>query len=164
MLINLKNNLHWAILGIGLIFHFILLFSAMLSWSVVWLLFVIYSWLIIAIIFQQYTFKHFLYLLCLSGIWVSMACFFIKGIEEVPLPRGAFLFKPEGLITSIILFILFTIPLIVYNFGSQIKMPSRTNKLPKHADIKIQAQPAPDQDEWEAASMEDLESGKFDII
>tara|TARA_Y100000994_G_C15527593_1_gene374304 strand:- start:234 stop:728 length:495 start_codon:yes stop_codon:yes gene_type:complete len=164
MLINLKNNLHWIALGAGLIFHCALLFNSMFPWSIVWLLFTIYSWLIISIIIQQYSFKHFLYLLCISGIWVSLIWFFINGIEEVPLPRGAFLFKPEGLITSIILFILFTTPLIIYTFGSQIKMPSISNSLAigrkKEKDLPINT----DNEKWEEATIEDVESGKFDII
>ena len=84
----------------------------------------------------------------------------IKGIEEVPLPRGAFLFKVEGVVPSIILFMLFTIPLIVYHFGFEkptphqkptIKPPTIKKKVAKNND-------------WEEASIEDIESGKFEII
>jgi len=160
MLIILKNNLHWIIFALGFVFYCILLSNAMLSWSIVWLLFIIYAWLIISVIFQNYLFKHFLYLLCFSGIWVSLAWFFIKGIEEVPLPRGAFLFKLEGVVPSIILFMLFTIPLIVYHFGFErqrppqkqiVKTPVTKKKFEKNND-------------WEEASIEDIESGNFEII
>ena len=160
MLITLKNNLHWIIFALGLIFYCVLLSSAMLSWSIVWLLFIIYTWLIISIIFQNYLFKHLLYLLCFSGIWVSLSWFFIKGIEEVPLPRGAFLFKVEGVVPSIILFMLFTIPLIVYHFDFEQSTPhqKRTTKPPA---IKKKVEKNND---WEEASIEDIESGKFEII
>ena len=127
MLITLKNNLHWIIFTIGLLLYCALLANAMLSWSIVWLLFTIYAWLIVSIIFQRYVFKQFLYLLCFSGIWVSFTWLFIKGIEEVPLPRGAFLFKVEGVVPSIILFMLFTAPLIIYHFGTQIQKQQKTN-------------------------------------
>ncbi len=119
MLITLKNNLHWICFSAGLVVYFVLLANMLLLWSIVWLLFALYVWLIIALIIKQYAFKQFLYLLCSSGIWVSLSWFFIKGIEEVPLPRGAFIFKTEGIIPSIILFMLFTIPLIIYHFSSQ---------------------------------------------
>ena len=129
----------------------------MLSWSIVWLLFIIYAWLIISVIFQNYLFKHFLYILCFSGFWVSLTWLFIKGIEEVPLPRGAFLFKVEGVVPSIILFMFFTIPLIVYHFGFEKSTPpqKRTTKPPT---IKKKAEKNND---WEEASIEDVESGKF---
>ncbi len=164
MLINLKNNLHWIALGAGLTFHFVLLFNSMFLWSLVWLLFTAYSWLIISIIVQQYIFKHFLYLLCVSGIWVSLIWFFINGIEEVPLPRGAFLFKSEGIITSIILFILFTTPLIVYAFGSQIKIPSLSRGLKIEKKRQKGLSVDTDREKWEEATIEDIESGKFEII
>ena len=160
MLITLKNNLHWIIFTFGLIFYCVLLSKALLSWSVVWLLFTIYAWLITAIIFQRYVFKQFLYLLCSSGIWVSLTWLLIKGIEEVPLPRGAFLFKVEGVVPSIILFMLFTIPLIIYHFGfeTQTSPQSPTIKTPttKNKETKNKG--------WEEASIEDLESGEFEII
>ena len=163
MLITLKNNLHWIIFTIGLIFYFVLLSNIMLSWSIAWLLFIIYSWLIISIIFQRYVFKHLLYLLCFSGIWVSLTWLFIKGVEEVPLPRGAFIFKVEGIIPSIILFMLFTIPLIIYHFGTQIKLEQSNKRtmLQKEEDnLGVTLK----DDNWEEASIEDLEGGKFEII
>jgi len=162
MLIILKNNLHWTLFTFGLIFYCVLLSKAMLSWSIVWLLFIIYTWLIISIISQRYVFKQFLYLLCFSGIWVSFTWLFIKGIEEVPLPRGAFLFKAEGLVPSIILFMLFTIPLIVYHFGSETQPQETTpTALPPKDDNKTTNREK--NNNWERATIEDLESGEFEI-
>jgi len=160
MLITLKNNLHWIIFALGLIFYCVLLSNAMLSWSIVWLLFIIYTWLIISVIFQNYLFKHFLYILCFSGIWVSLTWLFIKGIEEVPLPRGAFLFKAEGVVPSIILFMLFTIPLIVYHFGFE-KQRAPQKPIEK---IPITKKKSKKNNDWEEASIEDIESGNFEII
>jgi len=162
MLITLKNNLHWIIFALGLIFYCVLLSNAMLSWSIVWLLFIIYAWLIISIVFQSYLFKHFLYILCFSGIWVSLTWLFIKGIEEVPLPRGAFLFKVEGVVPSIILFILFTIPLIVYHFGFETQTPPQKS-ITKIPNSKKESRNKNNND-WEEASIEDIEGGEFEII
>tara|TARA_B110000263_G_C14965475_1_gene354596 strand:- start:82 stop:387 length:306 start_codon:yes stop_codon:yes gene_type:complete len=100
--------------------------------------------------------------LCFSGIWVSLTWLFIKGVEEVPLPRGAFIFKVEGIIPSIILFMLFTIPLIIYHFGTQIKLeqPNKRAMPPKEEDnLDVTLK----DDNWEEASIEDLEGGKFEI-
>ena len=150
------------IFALGLIFYCVLLSNAMLSWSIVWLLFIIYAWLITAIIFQNYLFKHFLYILCFSGIWVSLTWFFIKGIEEVALPRGAFLFKAEGVVPSIILFMLFTIPLIVYHFGFETQKSSQ-KPIAKPLDSKKEFKNTNNND-WEEASIEDIEGGEFEII
>ena len=164
MLINLKNNLHWILFMVGLAFYFVLLANAMLSWSIVWLLFILYAWLIVAIGFQQYIFKHFLYLLCFAGMWVSITWFFIKGIEEIPIPEGAFLFKVEGVIPSIILFILFTIPLILYHSGSSVNFKQIFASQENSRDKKVPYSPPPNSDNWEEATIEDLETGDFESI
>ena len=165
MLITLKNNLHWICFSVSLVIYFVFLAQMLLLWSVVWLLFALYAWLIIALILKQYVFKQFLYLLCSSGIWVSISWFFIKGIEEVPLPRGAFIFKTEGIIPSIILFMLFTIPLIIYHFSSPAKhereypLPTKkTNDQPKNNKLDST------DPNWEEASIEDIESGDYEVI
>jgi len=160
MLINLKNNLHWLLFTVFSVAYFVLFFKGFFTWSIVWLLFSIYTWLIISLVLNQYKFKHFLYLLCISGIWVSLTWFFIKGVEEVPLPQGAFLFKPEGIITSIVLFIFFTAPLIIYSFADRKKAltqyPDPIKEVPQKDNKDVSG--------WEEASIEDLESGKYEII
>tara|TARA_Y100000994_G_scaffold241251_1_gene236881 strand:- start:414 stop:830 length:417 start_codon:yes stop_codon:yes gene_type:complete len=137
----------------------------LLLWSVVWLLFALYTWLIIALILKQYVFKQFLYLLCSSGIWVSISWFFIRGVEEVPLPRGAFVFKAEGIIPSIILFMLFTIPLIIYHFSSQVKHETRLPLSTKTIKDQPKNNKLDSSDpNWEEASIEDIESGDYEVI
>ena len=157
MTIILKNNLHWILFSIGFIFYCVLLTQATLSWSLVWLLFMIYTWLITALIFKQYNFKHFLYLLCGSGIWVSFTWFILKGVEEVPLPRGAFLFKAEGIIPSIILFMFFTIPLILHHFSTTQNFRKTKQTVENHSNRTNT------EGRWEEASIEDLESGDFEL-
>ena len=161
MIITLKNNLHWILFSLGFIFYCVLLAQATLSWSIVWLLFMIYTWLITSLILKQYSFKQFLYLLCSSGIWVSFTWFVLKGVEEVPLPRGAFLFKTEGIIPSIVLFMLFTIPLIIHHFSisthSSQNIPTKDDRDSFSSNEKMVPK------DWEEASIEDLESGDFEI-
>ncbi len=161
MLITLKNNLHWMIFSVGLGVYFVLLAKLILLWSIVWLLFTLYAWLIVSLILKRYIFKQFLYLLCSSGIWVSISWFFMKGVEEVPLPRGAFIFKTEGIIPSIILFILFTIPLIIYHFGSQLNISTTLHKDPIKKTVE---EPVIKNENWEEASIEDIESGDYEVV
>ena len=76
------------------------------------------------------------------------------------MPQGAFLFKPEGIITSIVLFIFFTAPLIIYSFADKKKAltqsPEPIKEVPQKDNKDISG--------WEEASIEDLESGKYEII
>ena len=84
---------------------------------------------------------------------------FIKGVEEVPLPQGAFLFKPEGIITSSF-YLYFPAPLIIYSFADRKKAPTQYPEPIKEVPQKDNK----DISGWEEASIEDLESGKYEII
>ncbi len=164
MLINLKNNFHWFLYSAGLCVYFMMLAQTTLTLSVIWLLFVLYAWLIISILTNQYSFKCFLYVFCCSGIIVSLSLFFSYGIEQLPLPVGAILFKEEGILPAIFLFFIFSIPLLVYNRNdlnwnietqplikkqNQINQESTTNHMMAS-------------EEWEEATLEDLESGSYE--
>ena len=107
MLINLKNNLHWLIYGAGLFGYFLILAQTTLTLSVIWLLFILYTWLVVSIATQQYCFKCLLYIFCCSGLIVAISLFFVYGIEEVALPVGAILFKVEGILPALLLFFVF---------------------------------------------------------
>ena len=123
MLLNLRNNLHWVLFIIGITIYPIIINRASLSLGVVWLIFILYLWLTLAILFKQYGFQQFLYSLCSIGIIISVSLFFLYGIEEVPFPQGAILFKLEGIAPSLLLFFIFTVPLILYNHAAPPYVP-----------------------------------------
>ena len=62
MLYNLRNNLHWIVYILGIILFPIILLKTTLSLGVVWLIFILYFWLTIAIILTTYNLRDFLYL------------------------------------------------------------------------------------------------------
>jgi len=164
MLINLKNNFHWLLYVAGLCIYFVLLAQSTLTLSVIWLLFILYAWLIIAIVTAQYCFKHFLYVFCSSGIIVSLSLFFSYGIEQVPLPVGAILFKEEGILPAVLLLFVFSVPLIVYNregfpWSLSTNQPSLQRQLTDPSDAVKDSIAS---EEWEEATIEDLESGSYE--
>ena len=168
MLINLKNNLHWLIYSTGLFVYFLMLAQTTLTLSIIWLLFVLYIWLIISIINQQYYFKSLLYVFCSSGIIVAVSLFFIYGVEQVPLPVGAILFREEGILPALLLLFVFSVPILVYNHDSmsELAVGSTTppnivenNKTPQRNKKHLEAS-----EEWEEATIEDLESGSYELI
>ena len=166
MLINLKNNLHWLIYSTGLLVYFIMLAQTTLTLSVIWLLFILYGWLIVAISTKQYCFKSFLYVFCSSGIIVSISLFFIYGIEQIPLPVGAILFRLEGILPALLLFIIFSVPMIVYNSESADISTALTNNM---LNPITEPKTAPHQsleasEEWEEATIDDLESGSYEPV
>ena len=163
MLLNLRNNLHWVLFIIGITIYPIIINRAPLSLGIVWLIFILYLWLTLAILFKQYDFQHFLYSLCSIGIIISISLFFLYGIEEVPFPQGAILFKLEGIAPSLLLFFIFTVPLILYhhvapsNLSELIKpKASHPTTMPKENKETI------NDENWEEATIEDLESGLYE--
>ena len=164
MLINLKNNLHWLIYGTGLFVYFFMLAQTTLTLSVIWLLFILYMWLVLSIITQQYCFKSLLYVFCSTGILVAISLFFIYGVEQIPLPVGAILFREEGILPALLLLFVFSVPLLVYNhenmsesaLGNNMSLNTQAStSLEQKNDIGIS-------EEWEEATIEDLESGSYE--
>ena len=164
MLINLiKKNLHWIVYLVGLVFYPIIISNSIASLGVIWLMFLLYLWLIISMIIKEYVFKDFLYLLCISGVIVAISLFFINGIEEIPFPEGAILFKLEGVIQALALFFVFTAPLIIYN-NKTIFIPFQSSPPPKKPNKKHKSNKTDYNESWEEATIEDLETGKYEII
>jgi len=164
MLINLKNNLHWLIYGAGLFAYFIMLAQTTLTLSVIWLLFVLYLWLTVSIVTKQYCFKSLLYVFCLSGIIVSISLFFIYGVEQVPLPVGAILFREEGILPSLILLFVFSIPMIIYSQDSLSQPIVKNKTATKEDENTIKHNDNSASEEWEEATIEDLESGSYEPV
>ena len=163
MLINLlKRNLHWIIYLAGLVFYPIIISNAVASLGIIWLMFLLYLWLIVSMIIKQYVFKDFLYLLCMSGIIVAISLFFINGIEEIPFPEGAILFKVEGVVQALALFFVFTTPLIMYN-SKNIFLPTKKKNIYNNPNNNCREN-IDSNENWEEATIEDLETGKYEII
>ena len=163
MLINLKNNLHWLIYSIGLLMYFIMLVQTTLTLSIIWLLFILYTWLVVSIITQQYCFKCLLYVFCSSGIIVALSLFFIKGIEELPFPIGAILFKEEGILQALLLLFVFSIPIVIYNHKN-VSWSFLKEEHPQNIKKTLSEDQITASEEWEEATIEDLESGSYEPV
>ena len=92
--------------------------------------------------------------------------FFIYGIEQVPLPVGAILFKEEGILSALLLLFVFSVPLLIYNHDNlswsflQKNTSLDTSNIP---EISKQPQTIASE-EWEEATIEDLESGSYEPV
>ena len=168
MINNLIKNTPWLEYLLGIIVYFILISNQQFSLGIVWLIFVLYGWTIISILVQNYSLQSFIYALCGFGIIIATTLFFMNGVEEVPFPRGAVQFKLDGIAQSLVVFFVFTVPLIVYQQQTQDKAPEeplvviekpRIERTQKNNELEKN-----DDNEWEEATIEDLESGQFESI
>ena len=168
MINNLIKNTHWLEYVLGIIVYFILISNQQFSLGIVWLIFVLYGWTIISILVQSYSLQSFIYALCGFGIIIAITLFFMNGVEEVPFPKGAIQFKLDGIAQSLVVFFIFTAPLIVYQQQTKdnaLEEPSAMIEKP-HIEKISENNELEDNDnsEWEEATAEDLESGRFEVI
>ena len=173
MINNLIKNIHWLEYALGLIVYFVFISNQQLSMGVIWLVFILYIWIITAFIIKQYSLQSFIYALSFLGIVISLTIFFMNGIEQVPFPRGAIQFKLDGIAQAIIIFFIFTLPLLLFNkqsettaaFVKEGKDKSLLRRPPTNPiSEKTQNSKIFEDEEWEEATIEDVESGKFETI
>ena len=155
---NLKQNIPTIEIILGYIVYIILLIKTSLSFAVLWIMFVIYLWLLSSLSLKKYTYNAFLYVLCSSGMAVSISFFFLKGVEELPYPQGALMFHIDGIAKSFFLFFICTIPVIIN------KYTKTTNHKSTKTTKTNQEKPSPEEEQWEEATQEDLESGNYERL
>jgi len=160
MLHKLKENLPVIEILLGFCIFTAFIFQNNLTAAVISLIFFIYIWLFTSIILNQYKLKHFISIIAYSGIAVSISLFFILGVEELPYPENAIIFHSEGIVKSLFIFFVSTIPLIIMNRANNTAV---SNQVPNQP-ISKESQSSFDDEKWEEASMDDLESGNFEPI
>ena len=155
---KLKENLPTIEILLGSVLYLYFIIEATLSLAILWLIFIIYIWLFTSIILEKYNLNTFINILCFFGVFVSITLFFISGVEELAYPEGALIFHIEGITKALLLFFVSSAPLIVIN-------KKRLNNNLFSSKQKRENMTAVKEDEkWEEATLDDLESGNFEAI
>ena len=148
---NIKNNIPPIIIALGFLVYICLIVSTSLAAASIWALFNIYLWLISSLYLKQYNFNTFLYILCFSGITLSVSFFFLQGVEELPYPEGALMFHVEGIAKAAFLFFICTVPVILLKTKN-----TEPNKNFSQQKENIEM--------WEKASEKALQSGNYEPL
>ena len=101
---NIKHNIPTIEIALGYIIYIFLIIQTTLALATLWMMFVVYLWLLSSLYLNKYNFNTFLYIICSSGIALSISFFFLKGVEELPYPEGALMFHVEWIAKSFFLF------------------------------------------------------------
>ena len=160
MLYKLKENLPTIEILLGYFFYIFLIIEFSLSIAIIWMIFIVYVWLFTSMSLEQYNFQSLINIICTSGIIISITLFFTTGVEEVPYPEGALIFHIRGITQSLILFFISSIPMLLLNKNNI----NYNISLFKNADNQPQTTEKNDPDRWEEASLEDINSGKYETI
>ncbi len=161
MINNFKQSIPSFFLVLGYLVYFILLFKTSFSISVIWMMILIYLWLSTSLYFNIYNANSFIKILSGSGIFVALSMFFLNGVEEVPFPEGAVVFHAEGIAQALFLLFLCSIPIVLK------LIPENTIILNNSIDTKSNSRDIKGKnqsEDWEEATIEDLESGEFETL
>ena len=162
---NFKQSVPSVLLFLGYILYFVLLLNSTFSFSVIWMILLIYLWVISALFFNKYSLNAFLCVFSLSGFLVSLSVFFLKGVEEVPFPEGAIIFHLDGIALSLLILFICSLPMILKINPNNSENKSghfKTNEA--HGESFEIADSGEKPEDWEEATEEDLESGNFETI
>ena len=152
---NLKQNIPSLQLFITYLLYIILLVYSTFPVAILWLIFNIYVWVVLSTSCNTYNINAFVFVLSAAGVVVSISLFFLQGVEQLPFPEGALMFNIENIMKSALLFFLSTIPLIMIGFGK---------KQDHYKTTLSEEKPKENQDLWEEATPEDLESGNYEVL
>lgn len=152
---NLKQNIPSLQLFITYLLYIILLVYSTFPVAILWLIFNIYVWLVLSTSCNTYNINAFVFVLSAAGVVVSISLFFLQGVEQLPFPEGALMFNIENIMKAALLFFLSTIPLIMIGFGK---------KQDNYKTTLSEEKPKENQDLWEEATPEDLESGNYEVL
>ena len=161
MINNFKQSIPSFFLVLGYLVYFIMLFKTSFAMSAIWMMILIYLWLAASLYLNIYSPNSFIKILSGSGVLVALSMFFLNGVEEVPFPEGAVVFHAEGIAQALFLLFLCIVPTVLkFVPENTIIMKSPVDNKSKSSEAKGNNQ----SDDWEEATIEDLESGNFENI
>ena len=149
------------ILVIGVFAFIVSISNNNLNFALIYLTTALILWVLSGLLLGAFEVRIFAWIVSASGFLVAISVFFMFGIEEVPYPVGAIVFHSGGLAGALGIgfFALFPI-LILHHTGAE-KLPQITRIEPNMS--REDMGPEIESNEWEMASDDDLQSGKFEI-
>ena len=157
---DLKKILSAVILIIGFLAFIISTSNNNFNLGLIYLTSTLILWISTGLALDIFNIRIFAGLISISGFMVAISVFFLFGIEQVPYPIGAIVFHLEGISGALGISFFSLFPIITLNYfelehNNSIKSP-HTDQFQNKPEIII------DDDEWEIASEDDLQSGEFE--
>ena len=163
MINNFKQSIPSVFLVLGYLVYLILLFKTSFSMSVIWMMLLVYLWLSTSLYLNIYNSNSFIKILSSSGILVALSMFFVNGVEEVPFPEGAIVFHPDGIAQALFLLFLCSIPIVLRVIPENTAILKSSTEITSNSNLSNIKQENQSED-WEEATIEDLESGDFETL
>ena len=161
MNIDLKNILSVLILIIGFFAFVLLTTNNNFNLGLIYLTSTLILWVSYVLIIDSFDIRLFAIIVSTAGFFVALSVFFMFGIEEVPFPVGAIIFHPKGIASALSISFFSLFP-IIFLYHAGFEMPMKI-KPPKIKLSKEKPKIIINDDEWEIATEDDLQSGEFEL-
>ena len=150
--------LKWGILFMGLVLFLFTVIHDRFETSMVIVFSTLLSWLAMSYLLDEFKdFKQIGNTLIASGAIIGLVLFFNFGIEKTAIPRGGFVFNPDGVWKALSMVFLFFVAGILFHYLKDI-LPEQDEPI---------AEPEPDDpllgSDWECVSPEEMDSGKYEL-
>lgn len=134
---------------IGLVVSTSFLIDKNLSLAFISLALSIFTWIFISLLSDDLNVSHLNILIAAAGCVCAIIIFFFFAVEALPLPEGAIIFHPYWIAVTLGVFLLSCVP-VIYN-----------KTIPQDVPVEEKKQVVVDDEFWEEASDDDLESGDY---
>jgi len=111
------------------------------------------SWACIQIALDSFRLTDFIRLFALAGYIFAVTVFFFSGVEEVSFPEGAIVFHISQIVKALGIVFIASLPLLYFYDNRGLISTASSKK--EESDSS--------NDNWEAASQEDLDSGQWEL-
>ena len=111
------------------------------------------SWACIKIALESFKITDFIRLFAAAGYIFAITVFFFSAVEEVSFPEGAIVFHMSQIVKSIGIAFIASLPLLYFYDNRGITKPVISKKTSDDSS----------NDNWEAATQEDLDSGQWEL-
>lgn len=154
----MKNNLKyipWMVLAIGLVIYALCIINNtnVEVYSGLTLMITLSSWACIQIALDSFRLTDFIRLFALAGYIFAVTVFFFSGVEEVSFPEGAIVFHISQIVKAFGIVFIASLPLLYFYDNRGLISTASSKK--EESDSS--------NDNWEAASQEDLDSGQWEL-
>lgn len=159
------------LLVLGIIVYLFFVFNHNLPMATISLVLFLYAWIIGKAYYKTFDIYELLNKTGYLGALFAITCFFMFGIEEVPYPEGAIFFHSQAIALSLIVFIVSHIIILYSKDRLNENIPDFFEPLePETKNAESANEPRDKtfkdivgvQEEWEEATLKDLESGNYE--
>ena len=148
------KHIPWMVLVIGIVVYtFCVLNNTNVeTYTGLTLMITLGAWACLNIAMDSFNLSHFIKVFAVAGYLFAITVFFFSGVEEVSFPEGAFVFHLSQIVKSVGIAFIASLPLL-YFYDNRKPMQSISNN--EEEDTS--------NNNWEAATQEDLESGQWEL-